>query len=175
MNSELFNTKLAEPAVDKLPASGLILEMKSSPLLIKLYIGFFILILLALALLALPVWLIIIFILIISAYFQLLFRQHLLLSHPESIKKLVFTDMDWCFVQLNNARILKATILPDTILTEHLVILNLKDVTKTGFLSGNYHLLITAHSVSGNLFWQLKRYLRFKKVGTRSDTEDDEN
>ena len=173
MNAELFNMKLAEPVPDKLPASGLILELKSSPLLIKVYIVFFILLLLSLALLPLPVWLIICLVLIVSGYFQLIFRKHLLLSHPESINKLVFTDMDWCFVQLNNSKILKATILPETILTEHLVILNLKDITKQRLFSGNYYLLITAYSVSGNIFWQLKRYLRFKKLNSQSEREQD--
>ena len=174
MKAELLNIQLADIELEKLPSSGLILDLKPAQLLLKVYLGFFILILLSLVLLPISYGLIILLIIIVSAYFQFILRKHLLLNHPESINKLVFTDMDWCFVQLNNSKIFKATILAETILTEHLVILNLKDITKQNFFLGNYHLLITAGSVSDHYFWQLKRYLRFKKMTTHVETEDDE-
>ncbi|MBE9527588.1 MAG: hypothetical protein IME94_11520 [Proteobacteria bacterium] len=174
MKAELLNLQLAEIQLEKLPSSGLILDLKPAQLLLKVYLGFFILLLISLALLPIPNWMIVVLILLLSFYFQFMFRKHLLLNHPKSIDKLVFTDMDWCFVQLNNSKILKATILPETILTEHLVILNLKELSSQGFFSGNYHLLITATSVTDNYFWQLKRYLRLKKLNTHVDTKDDE-
>lgn len=171
MNSELSGMQLADIELKELPSGGLVLELNSSHLLLIMYIAFFMLILLSLSLLPIPVWLIIFLLMTVSAYFQFMFRKHLLLNLPESINKLVFTDTDWCFVQLNNSRILKATILPETILTEHLVILNVKEVSKKGSLYGNYHILITALSVTENKFWQLKRYLCFKNLN--SDSEPD--
>lgn len=172
MKAELLSTQLLAIELEKLPASGLILEFQSSPFLLKVYLVFFVLLLVSLSLLPISVWFIAIVTMILLFYFQLMFRRHLLLSHPESIQKLVLTEMGWCFIQLNNSQIIKAAILPDSVLSEHLVILNLKDVSensvfklslsKQSIFFRKYHILITADSVGENKFWQLKRYLRFK-------------
>ena len=171
MESELFNKRIFDSQLENLPASGLRLDLTASSLLLTVYMVFFILILVSLILLPISIWLIVILLISVSAYFQFIFRKNLLLNHPESIDKLVFTDMDWCFVLLKNNTILKASILPNSILTEHLVILNLKSIVQKNYFFGHSSLLITSHSVANNQFWQLKRYLRFKKFNSELDHE----
>lgn len=168
MNAELLNSGLLDIEPESLPASGLTLDLKANPWLMKLYLVFFVLLIVSLSLLPISFFQIGIVIILSIAYFQFIFRKYLLLNHPESIEKVVFTDMDWCFIQLKNAKIFKATILPDSILTEHLVILNLKKITKKNNFLGHYSVLITHRSVDNNKFWLLKRYLRFKKFNSEA-------
>lgn len=173
--------------LEMLPASGLTIELKSPDLfchypglacfLSFFYLLFFLLLLVALSLLEINSWLFVSLVLFLSAYCFILFRQHLLLNHPSSIKKLVFTEQGWCYVQLNNLQVFKADIESDTILTEHLVILNLiehdlaefemaekKDLLfkKIGFyFAKNHSLFLTADRLGKKKFKETKRLLRF--------------
>ncbi|MCU7833967.1 MAG: hypothetical protein KZQ83_01850 [gamma proteobacterium symbiont of Taylorina sp.] len=164
MDSQLLNREILSTEVEKLPASGLLLELKPNHWLLEIYLIFFMLVIVSLFLLPVSMWFTFILVIAASTYFQLIFRKYLLFNHPESIQKLVFTELEWCFIQLNNTQILKTVILSDTILSEHLVILNLKNRTKTSVFHGRYSILITAGSVGRHDFWKLKRYLRFKKL-----------
>ncbi len=165
MDSELLFTEL-----EKLPASGLTIELKSDRYLLVIYLFFFVLLLTSVLLLPLSIWLIILFMLGLSAFFQLLIRKCFLLNHPDSVKKITFTEVNWCFIQLNNSKVLKAKILPETVLTEFIVILNLQDTEKSSqpilkrVFFANYYILITAQSIGIENFWKLKRYLRFKHL-----------
>jgi len=166
MDSELLNHDCLSVGIEKLPASGLLLKLQPDSRLLSIYVIFFILLIISLFLLPIANWLIIVLMVVISAYFQWIFRQFLLLNHPKSVNQLVFTEKGWCLLQLNNDQILKMTILADTILTEHLVILNLKKMNDNSFIFSQYHVLISANSVGKDKFWALKRYLRFKMEQT---------
>jgi len=132
MDSELISPELDKilyeklnNELDKLPASGLILQLRPVSCLFWIYVCFFSLIILSVLILPVDLWQKIIILLILSVFFQLILRKDLLLKHPQAIQKLVLTELDWCFIQFNNDQLVKANILPNTILTEHLVILNL--------------------------------------------------
>lgn len=184
---------------EKLPAYGLALELKKtfifngifalSDILNLVYMLFFLLLLSALYLLpSLPLFstsLAQFFCLavILVWYGWLLFSKHFLLNHPFSIKKMVFTELGWCYVELKNSQIFKADICSDTILTEHLVILNLtqrlNDHPEKSFLSRirnfsffNHHsVLLTADRLGRNKFRELKRHLRFISFTKIPDTK----
>jgi len=107
-------------------------------------------------------------------YGQSLLRKHLLLNHSESIKKIVFTELGWCYVQLNDSKIFKADIKRNTIVTEHLVILNLVEQPnqanvnlsvwpKLGRLiySSQHSIYLTRDRLGGSLFRAIKCHLRF--------------
>ena len=172
--------------LEMLPASGLTLDLKGSNFLNNendqppglfyvlsfVYLLFFLLLLMALWLLPLQPWLVLFFSVIIIGYCQYLFRKHFLLNYPLSIKKLVFTELGWCYVQLNNSQVFKANIESDTILTEHLVLLNLRKhhvseydsffgrIKSNGF-SKHYSVLLTSDRLGGERFREIKRHLRF--------------
>ena len=109
-------------------------------------------------------------VLIILAYSQRLLRKDLLRNHPLSIKIIVFTELGWCVIQLNNGEVIKVDIDINSILSEQLVILNftehLEDSGYFKFLK-HYSVLLTAQELSSEPFRQVKRYLRlinfFKK------------
>jgi len=149
---------------EKLPASGLTLELNRIPSFIMgIYIVFFLLIFIVCYLLTIQFWLFSGVAFVIALYGQFLFRKKLLRNHPDAIKKIVFTELSWCFMLLNNSQIIKADIEPDSILTEHLIILNLNGHSQRNSLSNffnHYSVLLTASEVGGEKFRQLKRHLR---------------
>ncbi|WP_214660578.1 hypothetical protein [sulfur-oxidizing endosymbiont of Gigantopelta aegis] len=103
---------------------------------------------------------------ILAFYCQIIFRQHILLSLPSAIKQLVFTELGWCYVQLNNDRVFKADISEDTILTEHLVILNLKPQSPESLwqklnILNQHSIILTKNRLTKEKFRELKRHLRF--------------
>lgn len=146
---------------DKLPASGLILQLRPAPRLIWIYMCFFSLTFLSVLILPIDFWQKIVLLLLMSGYYYFILRKDLLLSHSKSIQKLVLTELDWCFIKFNNDQVVKANILAHTILTEHLVILNLQDRTGQALFFKRYSIVITAESVGVDNFRKLKRYLRF--------------
>ena len=187
--------------LEKLPASGLTLELKQTDIfsvcscfngglsyaLILVYLLFFLVLLTALFLLSLsPLFSsfwgqFLCLAVILVWYCQQLFRKHFLLSHPHSIQRLVFTELDWCYVQLKNSQVIKAEINQDTILTEHLVILNLternlSDCSESTFFSRIRHfnyfnthsVFLTADRLDSKKFRDLKRYLRFISFSEKS-------
>ena len=92
------------------------------------------------------------------------------MTHPDSIKKLIFTELEWCYVQLNNQQIFKAYIQRHTILSEYLVILNLKSKKELTLfpLIYNYSVFLNADNIGYEKFREVKRYLRlfqFEKKG----------
>lgn len=189
MDSGILSTQL-----EKLPAYGLTLELKGpvvingslglSYILSLVYLLFFLLLLSALYLLPLsPLFSTSLgqffcLAVILVWYCRQLFNKHFLLKHPFSIQKLVFTELGWCYVELKNSQIFKADICSDTILTEHLVILNLterapeelclKDCPASPFASiikkfrffNKYSVLLTADRLDSNKFREIKRHLR---------------
>ncbi len=107
-------------------------------------------------------------------YGQRLFRKHLLLNHPAAIKKMVFTELGWCYIQLNDSKIFKADIKRNTILTEHLVILNMieqpgEEASGTNFrlkirhlfFLNQYSIFLTRDQLGATKFRDIKCYLRF--------------
>lgn len=185
MDSGTLSTQL-----EKLPASGLTLKPKTSSLLFWVYLVFFLLILLALVLLPVPSWQLWLMIVVLTVYCQWIFRKHLLLNHPDSIEKLVFTELNWCALQLKNSRVCKADILPNTFISEFLVIVNLQESSTAmepptlyntfalywqsvksvlPVLRNTYTVILTAESIGSDNFRQLKRYLRFRSVSRNTD------
>jgi hypothetical protein len=172
--------------LETLPASGLTLDLKGVDffnhendqppglfyVLSFVYLLFFLLLLITLSVLPLQTWQVLFFSVIIIGYCQYLFRRHFLLNYPLSIKKLVFTELGWCHVQLNNSQVFKADIESDTILTEHLVLLNLRKhhvsehdsffgrIKSDGF-SNHYSVILTADRLGSERFREIKRHLRF--------------
>ena len=146
---------------DKLPASGLILQLTSAPRLIWIYVCFFSLTFLSVFILPIDFWQKIVLLLLMSTYYHFILRKDLLLNHPNSIQKLVLTELDWCFIKFNNDHVVKANILANTILTENLVILNLQNRAVKSLFFKRYSILITAENVGVDNFRKLKRYLRF--------------
>lgn len=168
MDSELISPELDKNLteklnneLDKLPASGLILQLRPASSLLWIYVCFFSLILLSVLILPVDLWQKISILLILCAFFQLILRKDLLLKHPKSIQKLVLTELHWCFIQFNNDQLVKATILSNTLLTEHLVILNLQNRSLKSLFFKQYSIVITAESIGKDNFRKLKRYLRF--------------
>ena len=197
--------------LEKLPASGLRLELKCPDIfsgcfgcsgfkgglsyaLILVYLLFFLLLFTALYCLPLlplfsSFWVqFLCLALVLVWYCQQLLRKHILLNHPHSIKKLVFTELGWCYVQLKNSQIFKADINKDTILTEHLVILNLternlRDYSESTFFSRIRHfsffnkhsVLLTAGRLDSKKFRDIKRHLRFISFSTKSQIKSMES
>lgn len=146
---------------DKLPASGLILQLRPASRLIWIYVCFFSLTFLSVFILPVDFWQKIVLLLLMSIYYHYILRKDLLLTHSSSIQKLVLTELDWCFIKFNNEHVVKADILANTILTEHLVILNLQNRAARSLFFRRYSILITAENVGVDNFRKLKRYLRF--------------
>jgi len=173
MDSRILSTQL-----EKLPASGLTLKLHSCSWLNAIYSVFFLLLLITIFLLPVLLWQQLILITGLCCYGQFMFRKHLLFRHPESVNKLVFTELGWCFIELNNSHIIKADIQRDSILTEYLVIINLRDQDLRSFIPGflkGYSVSLTANSVGADDFRKLKRYLRlisFAKLEQQSAEDE---
>ncbi|MCW8931044.1 MAG: hypothetical protein OQL19_12495 [Gammaproteobacteria bacterium] len=115
----------------------------------------------------------IIFTVVIIWYCQHIYRKQFLFNVPSSVKKIVFTELGWCYVQLNNSYIFKADIASDTVLTEKLVILNLVERRSNDSVSSpiqlighsifskNQSVLLTADRLGCDKFREIKRHLRF--------------
>ncbi len=116
-------------------------------------------------------------------YIYRLLTKHLFNTHPLAIVQITLTDFNWCFVRYKNNKIIKADILPDSILTQYLVILNLQLIeempepfqsetlsaealfsgcfkTLFKYLSGRESVLFTQDSSEADAFRDLKRHLR---------------
>ncbi|GEM_PF-6065025 len=147
-----------------LPASGQSVNISRLPgVFIILYIVFFVLV--ASAIVNLPVSRpeSILILLLIMFYAQFIFRKSLLKIHSRAIKKIVFTELGWCYLQQKNGAVAKADILADSIVTEYLVILNLKlksDRKKYFSIFQFESLLLTSSMMGAQQFRQLKSYLR---------------
>ena len=165
--------------LEKLPASGLTLKLHSSPLLIKAYLIFFLLLLTAVFLLAIPLWQWLLIMVALTGYFQYLFRKDILLNHDRSAATLVLTELDWCYIQLKNGQVIKADIRANTVLTEFVVILNLQasSASSSPFLGffRTYSVILTADSIGTHYFRQLKRYLRFINLNKPVDEVQEES
>ncbi|MCP3850017.1 MAG: hypothetical protein GY694_07240 [Gammaproteobacteria bacterium] len=159
--------------LENLPASGLTLELKNhfkgiAFALSIVYIIFCLLLVIALLILATPFtldkWPFGFLFVVIFWYCLTLFKKNFLMIHPDSIIKLVFTELGWCHVQFKNLCITKANVQADTVLTEHLVILNLKghsEQKKWPFISNGYSIFVTADRIGHDKFREFRRYLRF--------------
>jgi hypothetical protein len=146
------------------------LEIKPSGRLLRLYLGFFIALSIAIFLLPMAFWQQSILIVSLCCYGQWLIRKFIVFSHPESIKKLLMTEYDWCYVQFKNNRIIKANISSDTVVTEYLVILNLCQQTGRSLLPGyftGFSILILSETVGVKAFRDIKRYLRLLSLVKR--------
>lgn len=147
--------------------SGYTVTLKPSKRLIVVYSVFVALLSIAVGIAAINSGLKLILLSGIAVYIVFLFKKYLLMSHPDSIIKLTLTDFNWCFVCYKNNKIIKADILPDSVLTQHLVILNLKPLrANTGFkrfmppLFGRESVLLTRGRTGPTVFRDLKRHLR---------------
>jgi hypothetical protein len=164
--------------LEQLPASGLVFELKGagqkagttfaalSSVLSLCYLVFFLLLFIALIQLPLTLWLLIPLIMGLAFYSQLIFRKNILLSLPRSIKQLTFTELGWCYVRLNNDTVFKADISEHSILTEHIVILNLKPQTPETLLQklnifAQHSIILSRDRLNKEKFRELKRHLRF--------------
>lgn len=169
--------------LERLPASGLTIEFKEATLNRECFglaaalsvatLIFFLLICVVLNLLPLSFWQMLCLFLLLFFYCQNLFRKHFLLNHPLSINRIIFTEIGWCYVQLNSSQVFKADIEYDTVLTEHLVILNLRAQdadaqTSNSLLSritklklfNQYSIFLTADRLGRDKFRNIKRHLR---------------
>jgi len=148
----------------QIPVSGLTINLtQAAGYIVVIYSLFFLLILTACYLSIAIISLFFCVSLVILAYAHLLFSKSLFRTHPQAIKKLLFTELGWCYITLNNDRIVKADIKMDTIVTEFIVILNLYGQSAPSGLAAffnNYSIIITAQEVGEERFRQLKRYLR---------------
>jgi hypothetical protein len=168
MDSGILSTQL-----ENLPASGLAIELnRVPPFFIGIYLLFFLLVVIACYLSISTFSFFLCSTFAIAAYGQLLFRKSLLRSHPSALKNLVFTELGWCFIRLNNGRIIKADIDVDTILTEHLIILNLNehlvDSLWSHFLK-HHCVLLTANELGSDKFRQIKRHLRLINFSKKNE------
>ena len=111
-----------------------------------------------------------------------LFKKHLLMMHDKAISRLTLTDFNWCFVCYNNNDVIKADILPDSVLTEYLVILNLKPHGQSGWIKKllfafySESVLITRDRVGADHFRDLKRRLKlinFNKPNLKSELKSE--
>jgi len=148
---------------EKIPASGLTINLtRAASYIIAIYYVFFLLILIACYLLIPISGLFLCVTIIIMAYAQLLFSKSLLRTHPQAIKKINFTELGWCYLKLNNGRIIKADIEADTIVSEHIVIVNLHKQSDQSVLMtffNNDSVILTSKELGKEPFRQLKCYL----------------
>lgn len=91
---------------EKLPANGLhIVLTQVSFFITVLYSLFFFLLLIACYLLLSNIILFLIATFLIVTYGYVLFSKDLLRTHPCAIKKLIFTELYWCYVQYKNGKV----------------------------------------------------------------------
>lgn len=173
-----MDSRISSTQLEMLPASGLTLKLYPCNSLIAIYSVFFLLLVLSTFLIPLLLWQQLILLIGLSWYGQFMFKKHLLFSHSEAINKLVFTELDWVYIELNNAQIIKADIQRDSLLTEHLVIINFRMRAIRGFFPDIFNhrsVILTANTVNAENFRRLKRYLRlvsFAKI-ERQIAEDE--
>lgn len=158
--------------MQKLPASGLMLELTRVPtFLVGIYLIFFALIASA-CYLSLSMLMFLMLLPVVAAYGQFLLRKNLLRSHPSAFKKLVFTELGWCYVCLNDGRIIKADIDVDSIVSEHLILLNLTEQKETAHLFAFFHhysVILTAGELGCEQFRRAKRHLRLINFSRKDD------
>lgn len=156
-----------------LPVSGLTLELTRVPsFIIGIYLVFFLLIVIACYLSFPIISVFLLFLLVITSYGQFLLRKSLLRNHPAAVKKLVFTELTWCYVCFNNGRIIKADIDVDSILTEHLIIVNLIEQSEGSIFCDffkRHSVILTANELGGDLFRRTKRHLRLINFSKRNE------
>ena len=147
--------------------SGFTISLRPSKRLIMIYSVFVILLSIAVGIAHINLGLKLILFSGAAVYIVFLFKKHLFMSHPDAIIRITLTDFNWCFVCYKNNKVIKADIMPDSILTEHLVILNLRPLREnTGFqairqqLSGRESVLLTRGRTGTTVFRDLKRRLR---------------
>ncbi len=166
MDSGILSSQL-----EKLPACGLAVDLKSHfHFLYFIYLIFFLLLILSVFLLPVPLWQAVALGIVLFWFCVQIFGRHIHLYHPSAVKKLVFTEAGWCYVQLNNDKIYKADICTDTILTEHLVILNLKrreiytqsphQLMALLYKHKRSSIFLTSERTGRNIFRKVKRHLR---------------
>ena len=156
---------------EKIPASGLTLHLTRVPLVIFMIYGVFFSLLIYACYLSIPsLSLFLCSVFILLAYSQRLFRKELLRNHPLSIKTIVFTELEWCYIQLKSGSIIKVNINMNSILSEQLVILNFKKYSDNSGcfrMLQHYSVILTVQELGCEPFRQVKRSLRlinfFKK------------
>ncbi len=159
-------------AVNELPNYGLLIEFSQASMVIKVvYVIIFMSVLFALYLTNMPLFALLFCSLGVLSYGYYLFKKHLFRRHNHAIKRLLFTELDWCYMQFSDQRIIRATVDENTILSEHLVILNLArypvPVHKKWYdYFTHYSILITAEEVGSDTFRELKRSLRLLQFDT---------
>jgi hypothetical protein len=157
-------------SINELPNYGLLIEFSQASMLIKiLYVIIFISVLFALYLTNMPFFALLFCSLGVLFYGYYLFKKHLLRHHNNAIKRLLFTELDWCYMQFFDQHIIKVMVHKNTILSEHLVILNLArhPVHKKWYdYFNHYSIIITAEEVGSDTFRELKRTLRLLQFDT---------
>ncbi len=146
--------------------SGFTITLKPTRGLVVIYSFFTILVIVAVWISAVAFWIKGLLLTVTAVYMYNLFKKHLLMTHDKAISRLTLTDFNWCFVCYNNNDVIKADILPDSVLTEYLVILNLKPHEKSGWIKKMLYalygesVLITRGRVGADRFRDLKRRLK---------------
>ena len=154
---------------EKLPANGLLLDIRPSGKLLIIYCVFVLSLLSAVLILQVPVIYKLVLLIICICFSIKILRQHLLFTHPLSIHRLLITELDFCFAQLNNGQIKKLSILAQSCLIDKLVVLSMGH-EKMGMQWQTCSLLVNADMVGSERFRQLKRQLI---INHRSRTEKD--
>jgi hypothetical protein len=95
-------------------------------------------------------------------------HQHVLFTHPYSISKLIFTELDWCFLQFNNGHIEKLSILSQSCLISGLVVMSFGQ-QKAGIQWQTRSLVLNAEMVGSEQFRQLKRQLIINRPAVEKD------
>lgn len=170
-----MDTGILSLTTQQLPASGLNIRLNKVPAMIMVtYLLFFALLVTACCLaITQPGWCLGT-ILLIGVYARLLFSKHLCRTHPRGIKQLVFTELGWCYVQFNDENLIKADIERDSIVSEHLVILNLKERSESSAIVSFFYrhsLVLTANELGHMKFRQLKRHLRLINCAKKMNCE----
>lgn len=156
----MFNLQKLVPELEQLPASGLRIHVRRSKIFIGLYSLFYIFLALSFMLLEVAPIIKLPLFLVVTFYFIHCFRKYLLYQLPESVNSLIITELNDCHIQLNNGEIKKLSVLADTYVVEHLVILCLGKHRKI-LPKLQYSLIITAAMTGDELFRKLKCQLLF--------------
>ncbi len=144
--------------LEKLPASGLLLDIKAS----KKILGLYLLLLLCLASAIATLQLAIIYklmLLLVSLVVAIkILRQHVLFTHPRSIKRVLITELNGCLLELKNGQIEKLAILSQSCLTDNFAVLSLGQ-QRFGIQWQTFSLLLNAEMVGSKQFRRLKSQL----------------
>jgi len=155
-------------SLEKLPASGLSLEIRPSKKIQVLYYLFMLCMATAIIILQVPITYklaLLIFSFLIAIK---ILRQHVLFTHPHSIAKLIVTELDWCFLQFNNGHIEKLSVLSQSCLISGLVVMSFGQ-QKAGIQWQTRSLVLNAEMVGSERFRQLKRQLIINPPAVRKD------